>query len=108
MEFLQGLSGIQICTVVALVIVSIVLELIMLHWAFRKSPSDAHAMIAEIFSSLKRLYFCSYSLYDVYLMNFFKRYRKFVDWGFCAPVAGMSMLALKDNPTARYVYAHAS
>lgn len=64
-------------------------------------------MTQYAFEQLSQVYFCSYSLLDVYLLRFFPRYREFVDWGFCAPVAAMSMLALKNHPTAHYVYARA-
>ncbi len=64
-------------------------------------------MAQYAFEQLSQVYFCSYSLLDVYLLRFFPRYREFVDWGFCAPTAAMSMLALKNHPTARYVYARA-
>lgn len=58
-----------------------------------------------LLTQLAQIHFCGYKLSDVYLLKFFPRYRGFVDWGFCAPTAAMSMLALKNNKTARYVYA---
>lgn len=64
-------------------------------------------MAKYLFKQLSQVYFCSYTLLDVYLLRFFPRYREFVDWGFCGPIAGMSMLALRHNRTARYVYARA-
>ncbi len=58
-----------------------------------------------LFSQLEKIYFCGYDLKTIHLTQFFPRYRKAVDWGFCAPVAGLSMIALHDNHTARFVCA---
>lgn len=65
-------------------------------------------LVEYLMKEFGRVYFCSYSLWDVFLHQFFPRYRKFVDRGFCAPIAAMAMLALRNNPTARCVYAIAS
>lgn len=67
-----------------------------------------HRLVKYLVRELNKVYFCSYSLWEVFSHSFFPRYRKFVDWGLCAPVAAMSMIALKDNPTARCVYALAN
>lgn len=65
----------------------------------------AERLTRYLMSELGKCYFCGYDLWQLYVLRFFPRYREFVDWGFCGPVAALSMMALRDNPTARYVYA---
>lgn len=70
----------------------------------RNRSLDCEA-IGYALSQLEKIYFCGYDLKTIHLTQFFPRYRKAVDWGFCAPVAGLSMIALHDNHTARFVCA---
>lgn len=59
-----------------------------------------------VLDQLSQIYFCSYSVRDIFLLRFIQRYSKYLDYGFCGPTAGVAMLALKSNSTARYVYAY--
>lgn len=52
---------------------------------------------------LEKVYFYGHPLNRVIGCQFFIRYRKFVDIGFCAAASALVMLALKENPTARIV-----
>lgn len=53
---------------------------------------------------LSKFYFYGYSLEEIYRQQFFTRYRKFVDHGFCYAVAAINMIALHDIPSCRLVY----
>lgn len=68
---------------------------------------DSKAVERYLAKRMGQLYFCNYTLHDVYAAKFFNRYHEFTDWGFCCPVAGINMLALKGNRTARFVLAMA-
>lgn len=71
--------------------------------AKHRATKLTHYLMGE----MSQIYFCGYRVWELYVMRFFPRYRKFVDFGFCGPLAALSMMALKRNPTARYVYARA-
>ena len=53
------------------------------------------------------LYLNGYSLYHVFDEEFFSRLSHYVGHGFCYEIAGLNMLALRDNRTAHFIVARA-
>lgn len=98
-EFLNSYTFVAILIIIALALLAYDNHL-------RKAEQriSANNYIAQEFG---KTYFCGYDLWTIHLYEFFPRLRKSVDFGFCALVAATSMLALKNNPTARLVFAYA-
>ena len=65
-----------------------------------------HRAVSYINDHTIQFYFHGYTLTLIMLQEFFPRFQSFIDKGFCFMVAAMNMIAFRDNPSSRIVYAY--